>query len=141
MQSFASCFTVVILLVCAGCTVGPHIATATDLVAHLKEGGIQVDSQEPAPVPTGDYFRFDEGVTVKGPDLWVDILRIEDKKVFNLAKDAKGILILAASAAGRQLPDSPEVYTRYPFVVVTRQEPTDSQLQPLLRELLPPLNE
>ncbi|GMV91057.1 MAG: hypothetical protein AMXMBFR82_08350 [Candidatus Hydrogenedentota bacterium] len=128
----------VIVLALAGCTMAPQINTAGDLVAKLQKKGVSIKSQEPAPTPQGQHFRFDEGITVKGDNLWIDILRISDQKVFNIAKDASGLLVIAEAEAGQEIPGKPETYTRYPFVVIIRQQPQGADLLTALKTILPP---
>ena len=129
---------VAIALSLAGCSMAPTIETAGDLVTALQEKGVAITSQEPAPTPKGQHFRFDEGITVKGENLWIDILRITDQKVFDLAKSSAGLLVVAEAAAGRELPGKPEIYTRYPFVVIIRQQPAGADLFDALKTILPP---
>ncbi|MCC6490297.1 MAG: hypothetical protein IT364_22630 [Candidatus Hydrogenedentes bacterium] len=122
----------------AACQAAPKIETASGLVSALQQRGVPFTSQEPAPIPQGDKFRFDEGITLKGESLWVDVLRISDRRVFDIAKGAGGILVVAEAVAGQPIPGKPEVYTRYPFVVIIRQQPEGSTLANTLVELLPP---
>lgn len=125
----------------AGCSTAPKIETAGDLVAQLQTAGVQFDSQEPAPMPKGEYFRFDEGLRLKGQDLFLDVLRIEDERVFGIAKSAGAILAVAEASAGQHIPDNPEVFARRPFVIVIRQQPEGSSIQATLANLLPPEQE
>jgi len=127
-----------LVLTLAACSSAPTVNTASDLVAELQNRGVPIASQEPAPTPKGQHFRFDEGITVKGENLWIDILRITDKKVFDLAKSASGILVMAEAEAGRELPGKPEIYNRYPFVVIIRQQPKGAGLMAALKTILPP---
>jgi hypothetical protein len=125
-------------LTLAACSMAPTIETAGDLVSELQKRGVAITSQEPAPTPQGQHFRFDEGITVKGENLWIDILRISDRKVFNIAKDGAGLLVIAEASAGQEIPGKPEIYTRYPFVVVIRQQPQGADLLGAMKTILPP---
>lgn len=129
--------TLLTVLNIAACTSAPGVAVADDLVAELRNAGVPIETQEPAPKPTGDHFRFDEGVRVKGEGLFVDILRIEDRRVFDIAKSAGRLLIVAEAAAGQPIPDNPSVYARHPFVVIIRQQPEGLALEQTLAKLLP----
>jgi hypothetical protein len=131
----------VALLGVAACSSAPRIATADELIARLRQAGVAIESQEPAPMPTGNYFRFDEGIRVKGTDLFLDILRIEDRRVFDIAKSAGKLLAVAEVSAGQHIPDNPEVFARHPFVVIIRQQPAGATLEPTLAKLLPPERE
>ncbi len=123
------------------CSSAPQIVVVDDLIAQLKSAGIQIDSQEPAPKPAGQYFRFDEGIRVKGPGLFLDILRIEERRVFDIAKSAGKLLVVAEAVAGQHIPDNPAVFARHPFVVVIREQPDGAGVGPLLAKLLPPEQE
>jgi hypothetical protein len=120
------------------CNVAPKILSVDDLVAALVDEGVAIDSQEPAPIPQGQHFRFDKGVTAKGQDLWIDVLQISDRKVFDIAKSAAGLLVVAEAAAGQEIPGKPETYARYPFVVIVRLQPQGANVLATLQELLPP---
>lgn len=122
----------------AACSTAPRIVVVDDLVAHLQQAGIQIESQEPAPKPDGQYFRFDEGIRVKGPGLFLDILRIEDRRVFDLAKSAGRLLIVTEAVAGQPIPDTSDVFARHPFVVIIREQPEGIGLESTLAKLLPP---
>ena len=66
-------------------------------------------------MPNGSHFRFDEGIRIKGQGLFVDILRIEDRRVFDIAKSAGRLLVVAEAVAGQPIPDNPSVFARHPF--------------------------
>ena len=122
----------------AACTSAQRILVADDLVAELRNAGVPIETQEPAPIPSGSQFRFDEGVRVKGQGLFVDILRIEDRRVFDIAKSAGRLLVVAEAVAGQPIPDNPSVYARHPFVVIIRQQPEGLALEHTLAKILPP---
>lgn len=104
----------------------------------MQRAGIQVDSQGPAPTPTSSHFRLDEGIRIQGPDLFAEILRIEDRRVFDIARSAGRLLVVAEAAADQPIPERPEVYFRHPFVVVIRQQPEGQMLEKTLAKILPP---
>lgn len=134
-NQIAAAFAAVTL---AACSMAPKIDTAGDLVSELQKRGVAITSQEAAPTPQGQHFRFDERITVKGENLWIDILRISDRKVFNIAKDGAGLLVIAEASAGQEIPGKPEIYTRYPFVVIIRQQPQGADLLGAMKTVLPP---
>lgn len=127
-----------VVVAAVGCTSGPRIGTAADLIAQLQRAGVPIDSQEPAPMPTGQHFRFDEGIRIKGPGMVADVLRIEDRRVFDLAKSAGRMLVVTQAVAGQELPDAADVYARHPFVIAIREQPEGSNLKETLARLLPP---
>ncbi len=122
----------------AACDLAPKINSAADLVAALQQEGVPIASEEPAPAPEGNRFRFDEGITVKGENLWIDILKITDQRVFDIAKSVGPLLGAVEAVAGQELPGKPDIYSRYPFVVIVRQQPEGANLLATLQELLPP---
>ena len=135
-----ACFAASLLAVfnIAACTSAPRITTADELVAELRSADVPIETQEPAPMPSGSQFRFDEGVRVKGQGLFVDILRIEDRRVFDIAKSAGRLLVVAEAVAGQPIPDNPSVFARHPFVVIIREQPEDLALEHTLAKILPP---
>lgn len=120
------------------CTSAPRITVADDLVVELSKAGVPIETQEPASMPSGSQFRFDEGVRVKGQGLFVDILRIEDRRVFDIAKSAGRLLVAAEAVAGQPIPDNPTVYARHPFVIIIREQPEGLALEHTLAKILPP---
>ncbi len=122
----------------AACTSAPRILVADDLVAELRNAGVPIETQEPAPMPNGSHFRFDEGIRIKGQGLFVDILRIEDRRVFDIAKSAGRLLVVAEAVAGQPIPDNPSVFARHPFVVIIREQPEGLALEHTLAKILPP---
>jgi hypothetical protein len=130
-----------ILILAAACSSAPRITTAGELIAKLQDAGIQIDTQSPAPKPSGDYFRFDEGIRVTGPDLLLDVLRIEDRRVFDIAKSAGKLLVVTDAVAGRHIPDNPSIFARHPFVVAVRLQPGGTHVEQILAKLLPPERE
>lgn len=132
------------LLLCAvaaalgGCMKPAPPATAAELAQRLTQEGVSYNSTKELPLPSGSHFRFDEGIALESDTLWVELIRIEDTKVFNIARDGSGLLILAEASAGRELPGKPKIYTRRPYLVVVRQEPSDGYILAALNEILPP---
>jgi len=122
----------------AACTsAGPPPATAQELATRLADAGITHDELKTLPAPKGKYFRWDEGIALVSDDLWVEIIRIEDQRTFGIARDASGLLLLAEAVAGREFPGKPEIYTRQPFLIVVRQEPTPGGVLATLDRILP----
>lgn len=130
-----------IVILAIACSNAPRITTAGELIAQLQGAGIQIDAQAPAPQPSGDYFRFDEGIRGTGPDLLVDVLRIEDRRVFDIAKSAGKLLVVTDAVAGQHIPGNPSVFARHPFVVVVRLQPGGANVEQTLAKLLPPERE
>jgi hypothetical protein len=112
-------------------------ATSAELVEALADAGLVYTDTTPLPQPTGGRFRFDECVAYSSDELWVEIIRIEDKKIFDLARQAMGILVIAQAKVGREFPGKPEAYTRQPFVIIVRQEPQPGHVLALLNQVLP----
>ncbi|GMW00772.1 MAG: hypothetical protein AMXMBFR84_19090 [Candidatus Hydrogenedentota bacterium] len=136
MNRYSGIAVLVVLL--AGCGTQPdEIRGAEALVTALMDSGIPVTSRSAAPMPTGDHFRFDEGIRIEGPGLLADVLRIEDNRVFDIAKSAGRLLVATEAVVGQPIPESPDVYARHPFVVVIRQQPGDNALREALATLIP----
>jgi hypothetical protein len=120
-----------------GCGAPASYSTVDELLNGLQAKGLQFDERGPVPMPQGRHFRFDEGLRVSGADLWVELIRIDDPKVFDIAKSASALLVIAEASAGRELPGKPEIHTRQPFLVVVRQEPTPGHVSAILNAVLP----
>jgi len=111
--------------------------TAAGLAEALAKRGIAYERTEPAKMPQGKHFRFDEGIVLIGPELWVEILRIEDDRVFDVARRAGPLLTIAEAVAEREFPGKPELYARDPFLAIVRQEPAPGTVLGALNRVLP----
>ena len=69
--------------------------------------------------------------------LWVELIRIDDERTFNLALDASAILTVAEATAGRSFPGKATVHARQPFLVVVRQESAAGQVRQALDQAMP----
>ena len=133
----ASLFTALFLtFVCAGCGSTVSINGVDDIADELIVRGVQVESREPLPLPDGRHFRFDEGIALNGPELRVELIRIDDKKVYKIAVSAGVIIALGEHSAERRFPDRPNLYMSQPYMIVVRQEPAAGQVQSALQEFL-----
>lgn len=137
-QSSARAFALVALsLLAAACNTAPRIDTVDDLATALKDHGIAFDTTEPIDFSNLRFARIDEGVTLTGENLHVELLRIEDERTFNLASGASAFLAFLADNAGENFPRPPEVIARQPFVAIVRNEPEPGAIKRVLDELLP----
>ena len=123
------------------CQVTPRITTATHLAKALKGEGVSYTSTERLPQPESGRFRFDEAIALVGEELRVEIIRIEDQRIYDIAKSAGVILLLAEAVAGQKFPGKPALYYRQPFIVVVRQEPVQGGVLEALDQLMPPPEE
>lgn len=124
-------------LAIAGCGGTKSYSTVDGLLGALEAVGLRFEERGTVPMPDGKHFRFDEGVRVSGPGLWVEIIRIDDPKVFEIAEGGAAFLALAEASSGREFPGKPEVYARQPFLVVVREEPEAGHVAGLLERVLP----
>ncbi len=132
--SLAVCF--VAGLAGFGCDTATPINGVDDIADALVKRGLNVESREQVPKPTGRHFRFDESIALNGPDLRVEIIRINDEKVYKIARSAGVIIALGESVAGQRFPGRPDLYLSQPYMIVVRQEPQPGQVQAALQEIL-----
>jgi hypothetical protein len=119
----------------AGCGFTPKPARATDVAQALQARGFSNAEQQPAEVPQLRYGHIDEAVALRGENLWIEILRIEDERTFKVLTDA-GVLLLAVEVATEQpIPEKPELYAYQPFAIVVRNEPEPGQTEAALRQI------
>jgi hypothetical protein len=119
-----------------GCDTKPTINNVTDLADALEARGLQVQSREQLPMPKGRHFRFDEGIGLNGPDLRVELIRIDDPKVYKIAVGAGVILALAETEAEQRIPGRPNAYYSQPYWIIVRQEPEPGVVQAALNKTL-----
>lgn len=123
-------------LACTACNSKPTINNAADLTAQLQRSGLNIESQEQLPKPKGRHFRWDEGVGLNGPDLRIEIIRIDDEKIYKIAVSAGVIIALGENEAGQRFPGRPDIYYSQPYMIVVRQEPQKGQVQAALQEIV-----
>jgi len=124
------------LLVLGGCASSQKPQTAAELAAALQRHGITVVEQKPAALPKMQYGRIEEGITLTGENLSVDIIRIEDERTYKAFVGMGAVLGAAERKTGERLPLRPDIYSQKPFVIVVRQEPTPGQVKQALDAVL-----
>ncbi len=120
------------------CMPSPPPSTASDLAQALRGKGLAYNDTVSLPKPQGKHLRFDEAIGLTGPEYVVELIRIEDKRVFDIAAQASGLLTLTEAKIGQELPGKPEIYTRQPFIVIVRKEPAPGTVLDILNRILPP---
>jgi len=127
-----------VVVAVAACQSQPPIRNAADVVAALQKAGIVIESQEPAPQPKGGRVRFDEGVRLKGTGFEMDVLRIDDDKVYDIATKVGPLLAMAEAKAGSEIPGKPDIHYSKPFIIVVRRNPDAPDVAAALQGVLPP---
>jgi len=129
--------TMVLALICAaGCGSGVTINSAEDIGDALEREGLVVESREAVPQPKSRHVRFDEAIALNGPELRVEIIRINDERVYKVARSMGPIFALAENSAGQRFPGRPDLYMSQPYMIVVRQEPEAGQVQAALQKVL-----
>ncbi len=108
--------------------------TATALAERLKDEGITYDELRELPKP-GGRLKFDELIALVSDELWVEIVRIEDDRVYEVAVAAGALLRLAETEVGRELPGNPSLHAHDPLVIIVRQEPAEGAVAAALVEI------
>ena len=112
------------------------VESAVDVAVALQEQGVTVDETR-ALNSNFRYAKIDEGLSLSGDQLQLDILRIEDDKTYELALQARGLMAAVGEAADTEVLAPPEFYSRKPYIIVIRQEPKDGQIVAILEKILP----
>jgi hypothetical protein len=83
--------------------------------------------------------KVDEAIALKGENLWVEILRIEDERTYKLFMGMGLFLFAVEKEVGKDLPDMPaNMISKKPFVIVVRQEPEKGAIKEALNRIFPP---
>lgn len=127
---------VIVFVIIAGCGSGVTIDSADDIGDALEREGLIVESREPVPQPKSRHVRFDETIALNGPELRVEIIRINDERVYKIARSMGVIFALGENAAGQRFPGRPDLYMSQPYMIVVRQEPESGQVQAALQKIL-----
>lgn len=121
-----------LILVTAGCG---SPATVDALVEALGKAGLSVSELGPSSISDIPGVRIDEGVSLQGDDLRVEILRIEDRRSYDAVVTA-GALIALAGAWSEQTHGTPDIHYHQPFVVIVYDEPEPGMIGSELRRIL-----
>jgi len=125
-----------VLAIATGCQPGVTINGVDDIANALVNEGLNVESREQLPKPKSRHFRFDEAIALNGPELRIEITRIDDEKVYKIARSAVALIALAENDAEQRFPGRPDVYLSQPYMIVVRQEPQAGQVQAALSKIL-----
>lgn len=134
MKNVYSC-AIAVLAFC-GCGLKPSISGVEDIGKQLIANGIVVESTETLPQPESRYIRFDETLALNGPELRVEIIRINDERVYKNFARAGAIIAIGEVAAEQRFPGRPDLYMSKPYVIIVRQEPQKGQVQAALEKVL-----
>ena len=116
----------------------PDLSTADRLAKALKAKGLDYRETTPVDLAQWQSAEVDEGLTLLGDSLRVDVLRIEDIDSFQAAQRASMRLTDFQGGVRLDIVEPIEIYARWPYVVVVRQEPDRGQVLAILQEVLPP---
>ncbi len=113
------------------------LETAEDLAQALKDRGVAWETSSDISLGSMEYAKIDEGIVLEGEGLSVEILRITDRRTYNIMSKAATFI----GAMGDELDDSavqpPDLYRSEPLVIVIRKEPQPGQVVSILEKLLP----
>lgn len=113
------------------------IESADDLASALRRRGIEFQQSEPLEFSELRFAKIDEGRRLSGEGLRIDILRIEDRRTYEMARSAQSLLTALAGAAAQEVLEPPTVVARHPFVVVIYAEPEPGKTRRIVEEILP----
>ena len=108
-----------VMVLGAGC--GRGVDTANGLATALKRNGIEYQVIEPVDFDDFSHAKIDEAIALKGDNLWVEILRIEDEKTYKLFVVSWLLLGAAETKVQQRLPGRPDIYSKRPFVIIIRK--------------------
>lgn len=114
------------------------ISTAERLAKAMKANGLKYKKTTPVNLDQWKQANVNEGLTLLGDSLRVDILRIEDIESFLAAERASTRLTDFQGGVRLDIPRPIEIYARWPYVVVVRQEPDPGQVLAILQQIIPP---
>lgn len=135
MLRFAA--TMIAALLLSACALQPRIETAVDLAAALKRHGVAFTAAEPESFGDMRYAKIDEGLTLTGENLHINILRISDPRTYKITTSATFILGLVKNVAPDMPQQPPDVYLSEPFAVVIRAEPAEGAVRAALEKIIP----
>jgi hypothetical protein len=115
----------------------PEPRTVRDVASGLQREGIRYQTSEPVDLSKMTHAKVEESLLLKGENLWVEILRIEDERTFK-AFAASGVMLAGVEQkTGKPLPGRPRTYVHRPFVVVVRGEPQERSVKAALQKIFP----
>ena len=130
--------TVAGCLVLSACSPLKPIESVEDLALALKNGGIAYQTLEPIDFSSMRFAKIDEGLSLRGESVRIDILRIEDERTFKVMVGAGNLLTGLGDLLENEAAGPPDTYVRRPFAVIIREEPRPGEVREILSRLLPP---
>ncbi len=124
-----------VMILGVGC--GRGVDTANGLATALKRNGIEYRVIEPVDSNEFRYAKIDEAIALKGDNLWVEILRVEDEGTYKLFVASWLLLGAAETKAQQRLPGRPDIYSKRPFIIIVRKEPQKGGVREVLKRILP----
>ncbi len=128
---------IVLFVMILGVGCGKGVNTANGLATALKRNGIEYQVIEPVDSNEFRYAKIDEAIALKGDNLWVEILRIEDEKTYKLFVVSWLLMGAAETKVQQRLPGRPDIYSKRPFVIIVRKEPQKGHVKEVLKRILP----
>jgi len=125
------------MAVLAGCAQQAQPKTVNEFIAALAQAGVTYESTAAVDLSKLRHAKVSEAVKLTGPDLNVEIWRIDDQRTFK-ALVGSGVLLTAAQLkVGQALPGKPDLYAKQPFAVIVRQQPEGAPVTKALERLMP----
>ena len=121
----------------SACSRPQTLETADDLASALKDAGLQYDTTEGIDTSNMRYAKIDQAIALTGDNLNVEILLIEDRHTYDLAKKAQEQISLNGALHDSSVIDDPTIYARRPYFIVIRQEPQAGDVLEVLQKILP----
>jgi hypothetical protein len=121
----------------AGCVAQPNVETAADLADAIEDAGYAIDSRTAIDFSGMQHARIDEGYTLRGDGLLVEVLRISDARTFDLMTSASALLTAIGAKTESEALTPPDIVQRRPFVVVIRQEPEQGGIRQTVERVVP----
>ncbi len=111
--------------------------TVQELADRLRANGIPYDRVEAIREFPWESSKITESIALRGTDLFVEILRIDDPATFEAAEEAGSKYAALRGGIEWEPVHTIEIVARRPYVVVIREEPKRGQIAAILQRLLP----
>ena len=103
----------------------------------LIERGLKVDTRTPLDFSDMRFAKVNEGLSLRGKHTTIEILRIEDRRTYNIFKSAQFLLGLLDEKLQEEAVHPPVIVSGKPFIVIIRRAENPEQVEDKLRKLRP----
>lgn len=126
---------IILILFAIGCGQKTRPDSVNELAKALKKHGVKYKEKQTYDSKKLELTNLDEAVILINDDLWVEIFKSTNDRVFNAFAKAGNVMGGIGNAI--HSPFRPQVYNHKPFIILVTKEPGKGDVKKALDEIFP----